>query len=177
MLPYSGTAQTPCTAAAVGSGGLNQNLTPAISYSPNTNVGTVTVTVSFAGDTNHTGSSNTTTFAISPVAVTALAGSDTWVYNASTETLPACTLVGSFTTICPAPKIQLQLAPQPGRARLHLRKCDQRRLIGELTDHNGPRHLDISQATSTVTMICPSSVVYNGTAQTPCTATVTGWAA
>ena len=96
-VPYSGTAQTPCTAAAVGSGGLNQNLTPAISYSPNTNVGTVTVTVSFAGDTNHTGSSNTTTFAISPVAVTAAASTYTWVYNGSTENLPACTVTGNYT--------------------------------------------------------------------------------
>src|SRR5207237_1404661 len=59
---YDGTAQTPCSASVTGPGGLNQALT--VNYTNNTNAGTATASVTFAGDANHTGSSDSKTFTI-----------------------------------------------------------------------------------------------------------------
>jgi hypothetical protein len=73
---YTGLAQTPCTAAVSGAGGLAQSLTP--TYLNNTNAGTATASASYAEDANHTGSSDSKTFAIakasSTTAVTCPAG-------------------------------------------------------------------------------------------------------
>ena len=55
---YDGTAQTPCTVSVTGAGGLNLSPTPI--YTLNTNVGTATADYTFAGDANHTGSSDST---------------------------------------------------------------------------------------------------------------------
>ena len=65
---YTGSALTPCTAAATGAGGLNQSL--AVSYSANTNVGTANASASFGGDANHTGSNGSNTFAIDKAGTT-----------------------------------------------------------------------------------------------------------
>ena len=59
---YDGSPQTPCTVAVTGAGGLS--LTPTASYSNNTAVGTATASYTFAGDANHSGSSDSKTFAI-----------------------------------------------------------------------------------------------------------------
>lgn len=64
-LPYTGSALTPCTATATGPGGLKQDLT--VSYSNNIDIGTATASASFAGDINHTGSTGSGTFFITPV--------------------------------------------------------------------------------------------------------------
>src|SRR5436190_1793940 len=90
---YDGAAKTPCSAAVTGAGGLNQSAS--VSYSNNTAAGTATANASYAGDTNHSGSSDSKTFTI-------------------------------------------------------------------------------AKASSTTTVSCPSGVAYDGSAKTPCTATVTG---
>src|SRR5438067_5385171 len=59
---YTGSAQTPCTAVATGVGNLNVMLTP--SYSNNANAGTASATANFAGDTNHNGSTGSSSFVI-----------------------------------------------------------------------------------------------------------------
>jgi hypothetical protein len=71
---YNGTAQAPCSVAVTGAGGLS--LTPTASYTNNTNAGTdaASASYSFAGDTNHSGSSDAKTFSIDKAAVTATAG-------------------------------------------------------------------------------------------------------
>ena len=93
---YNGAAQTPCTARATGAGGLSQTLTP--TYTNNTNAGTATASASFAGDANHAASSNTANFTITPVALTATAGSYSGVYDGSAHaTAPACAVTGTFT--------------------------------------------------------------------------------
>ena len=61
-LVYNGSARTPCTASVTGAGGLNESLT--VSYTDNTNAGTAHASASFAGDANHTGSSDSSTFTI-----------------------------------------------------------------------------------------------------------------
>jgi hypothetical protein len=64
---YTGLPQTPCSAAVTGAGGLNQSLT--VNYTNNTNVGTAGASASYAGDANHTGSSDSKSFTINPASV------------------------------------------------------------------------------------------------------------
>ena len=59
---YDGSAQTPCSVHVTGAGGLD--LTPTPSYSNNTSAGTATASYTFAGDVNHTGSSDSKDFTI-----------------------------------------------------------------------------------------------------------------
>ncbi len=60
---YTGSALTPCTATATGVGGLSTSAS--VTYGSNTNVGTATADSTYAGDTNHNGSTATqVTFAI-----------------------------------------------------------------------------------------------------------------
>src|SRR5881628_3743766 len=64
---YTGSAQTPCTAAATGVGGLNVGVTP-VTYTNNTNVGTAGASATYGGDVNHFGSAGTGSFAIGKAA-------------------------------------------------------------------------------------------------------------
>ena len=59
-VPFDGTAKTPCTVAVTGSGDLS--LTPDPVYVNNVNAGIATASYTYAGDDNHTGSSNSATF-------------------------------------------------------------------------------------------------------------------
>ena len=59
---YTGQAQTPCTVAVTGAGGLS--LTPAPTYANNTDAGTATASYTYAGDANHSGSSDSKNFTI-----------------------------------------------------------------------------------------------------------------
>jgi hypothetical protein len=59
---YTGSALTPCSAKATGAGGLNQSVN--VSYTNNTDAGTATASATFAGDDNHTGSSDSKNFNI-----------------------------------------------------------------------------------------------------------------
>jgi hypothetical protein len=61
---YDGSAQAPCTATVTGAGGLSHAV--AVTYQNNVDVGTATASATFDGDTNHTGSSDSRTFAITP---------------------------------------------------------------------------------------------------------------
>jgi hypothetical protein len=60
--PYTGLAVTPCTASYSTSDGLGGALTPA--YLNNIDVGLATANASYAGDSNHSGNSNSSTFGI-----------------------------------------------------------------------------------------------------------------
>ena len=53
---YTGSPLAPCSATATGAGGLNASVT--VTYANNVNAGTATADASFAGDANHTGSSD-----------------------------------------------------------------------------------------------------------------------
>lgn len=61
-VPYTGAALTPCSATVTGAG---LSLTPTPTYANNTNAGTATASYTYAGDTNHTGSSDSKSFTIS----------------------------------------------------------------------------------------------------------------
>lgn len=82
---YNGAAQTPCTASVSGAGGLSQALS--VDYSGNTNVGTASSTASYAGDSNHEGSSATVDFSVDPAPVTVTADALSKTYGQSDPTL------------------------------------------------------------------------------------------
>jgi hypothetical protein len=65
---YTGLALTPCSVLVTGVGGLS--LTPDPVYTDNTNVGTANASYTYAGDLNHTGSSDSQDFEITFVPVT-----------------------------------------------------------------------------------------------------------
>jgi hypothetical protein len=61
---YTGSPIEPCTASYSTEDGLSGSLT--VSYTDNTNVGTATANATYAGDSNHTGSTGSDTFEITP---------------------------------------------------------------------------------------------------------------
>ena len=167
---YNGAAQTPCTATVTGVGGLNQTLV--VSYTSNTNVGTATASASFAGDANHAASTNTATFAINPALVTATAGGYSGVYDGSAHaTAPTCAVTGAFTGGLSCTNTPASVGPAVGSGTVTPTVSGGSSNF-TITAVNGA--WSITQATSLVAVTCPASVVYNGAAQTPCTATVTG---
>jgi hypothetical protein len=101
---YDGSPLTPCTAIATGVGGLGQPL--AVGYANNTNAGTATASASFAGDANHTGSSDSRSFTINKASsstVVTVAGGESFTYDGLPH--PATVLVtgaGSL-SLAPAP--------------------------------------------------------------------------
>src|SRR5206468_4017443 len=65
---YTGSAQTPCTAAATGVGMSPVDLSGSLSYGNNLAAGAATAAASWAGDPNHFGSAGTGSFAIGKAA-------------------------------------------------------------------------------------------------------------
>ena len=61
---YTGLPQTPCTASWTSTGADAEGAALSVSHSGNVNVGTANASATFLGDANHTGSSNSATFAI-----------------------------------------------------------------------------------------------------------------
>lgn len=77
---FTGSALTPCTATATGAGGLNVGVS--VAYVNNVVPGTATANASYAGDSNHTGSSGSATFIITAPAFNFVIGDN----NASVGT-------------------------------------------------------------------------------------------
>jgi hypothetical protein len=164
---YTGAALEPCTASYSGAGGLTGTLTP--TYTDNVNVGTAHVSATYGGDANHTGSSNSANFEITKAATT------------TTVTCPqSATYTGAAITPCTVSVTgaNLNLSPAPDYANnVNVGTASASYTYAGDANHtgsNGSANFDITKAATTVTVICPPSVTYNGAAQTPCSATVTG---
>jgi len=71
-VPYTGSPLKPCSASATGAGGLNQPVT--LYYTNNTNIGTAKADSTYYGDDNHTGSTGSKTFTITPATAPAIQG-------------------------------------------------------------------------------------------------------
>ncbi len=168
---YNGNPQT-CSATTTPTG-----LSVTLTYNALTtasDAGSYTV-VGTINDNNYQGTA-TATLVITPEPVTATAGTLTpTVYTGSTIPVPACTLAGSFTT-----NLSCANSPSPVGADVGAGA-----VTAVVTAINGDMlsnyaittvagSWNITRATSGVTINCPTSVVFNGSAQTPCTATVTG---
>ena len=168
---YNGSAQTPCTASVTGAGSLSQSLT--VSYSNNTSAGSATANATFAGDANHTGSSNNGGFTINTAQVTATAGSYSGIYDGSTHALSACQVTGAYTGSLTCNNNPTgPVGPGAGSGTVTPSLGGDTLTNYSITSNSGS--WSITQASSTVSVTCPGSVTYNGTAQIPCTASVTG---
>jgi MBG domain len=95
---YNDSAQTPCTAAASGVGGLNQSLT--VIHSNNINAGTAMASATFAGDANHTGSSHSSYFTVTKAPATIMLSSlGSFIYNGTPRAATATTTPAGLTVV------------------------------------------------------------------------------
>jgi len=165
---YDGSAQTPCSVAVTGAGSLS--LTPTPSYSNNTNAGTASASYTYAGDTNHTGSSGSKDFTIDKAdSSTVVSCPVSVVYNGSARTpcTVAVTGAGSL-SIVPAAVYANNVNAGTATASYTYAGDD---------NHNSSsdsQTFTIAKAASTTVVSCPANVTYDGSAQTPCSVVVSG---
>src|SRR5213078_2856550 len=164
--PYTGSAQTPCTASYATVDGLSGSLTP--SYSNNINVGTAAASASYAGDGNHAGSNNAASFAISKasssVAVSCPATDQPYTGSAQTPcTASYATVDGLSGSLTPSYSNNINVGTAAASASY---AGD-----GNHASSNNAASFAISKASSSVAVSCPATdQPYTGAAQTPCTA-------
>src|SRR5436190_8747620 len=165
---YDGAAKTPCSVAVTGAGGLNQSAS--VSYSNNTAAGTATANASYAGDTNHSGSSDSKTFTIAKASSTTTVSCPSGVaYDGSAKTPCTATVTGAG-GLSQALTVNYSNNTGAGTAGASAS------FAGDANHDpsSDSKTFTIGKASSTTTLTCPASVTYNGSAQTPCSATVTG---
>ena len=178
---YSAAAQTPCSAAVTGVGGLST--TAAVSYANNTNVGTATADATYAGDANHSSSSAAqSSFGITRFGSVVTASSGSIDYGSNLPTVTYTTnpffSAGEWST---APTCAAYAAGnfasalsgvQP--AGTYVSHCE-----GGVAGNINPSYVDgvitVAKVASTTVITCgASSFTYTGSALTPCTVRVTG---
>jgi hypothetical protein len=237
---YTGAAQEPCTATTTGTGGFTG--TPTITYGPNTNAGTVSVTASYPGDATHEASSDATSFLIAKAASTTTLDCTNVTYTGGSLE-PCAATVGGAGTVTGTPTVTYADNTEAGTATASATyagdanhdgsSAEQKFTIGQAAatctvagysgtydgvahgltgsctgldgsvvgtldlgathtdagshsvqwsfeggrnyaDQSGSAVVTIARAPSSVELVCPASVVYDGSAQMPCSATVTG---
>jgi len=167
---YDGTPQTPCSATATGAGGLNVSVT--VTYGNNTNAGTATADASYAGDANHNSSNATqVTFTIDKAASSTTINCPTNVtYNGSPQTPCSATATG-------AGGLNVSVTVVYGNNTDAGTATADATYAGD-ANHNSSTATQVSfaidKAGSSTSINCPTNVTYNGSPQTPCTATATG---
>ena len=167
---YNGSAQTPCTATATGTGGLNTPVT--VVYANNTNAGIATADATYAGDANHNGSTATqANFTIDKADSTTTINCPTNVtYDGSPQTPCTATATGAGGLNASVTVVYANNT-DAGTATADATYADD-------ANHNGSTATQVTftidKANSSTTINCPTNVTYNGSAQTPCTATATG---
>jgi len=168
------------SASVIGDGGLNQSLTvtyvgisPTV-YGPSTttptNAGAYSASAFYAGDANHTGSSDSETFEILKAnSTTTVNCPSSVVYNGSAQTPCSASVTGAG-GLSETLSVAYANNTNAGTASASAAYAGD-------ANHSGSsdsKTFEISKASSTTTVNCPSSVVYNSSAQTPCSASVTG---
>jgi hypothetical protein len=166
---YTGAALSPCSASVTGAGGLNQSLT--VNYTDNTNAGTAHASVSYVGDANHLGSSDSKTFSIdlAPSVTAVTCGAGPFVYTGSAFTPCSATVMGAG-GLSQSLSVSYSNNTDAGSATASASYAGD----DNHTASSGSASFTISKASSTTTVSCPANVTYSGSAQTPCAATVSG---
>ena len=165
---YTGSAQTPCSATVTGAGSLEQALT--VNYTANTNAGTAHAAASFAGDANHQASADEKTFTIEQaVSVTTVSCPSTVTYTGSAQTPCSATVTGAGSL---EQALTVNYTGNTNAGTAHAAAS----FAGDANHQASAdeKTFTIEQAVSVTTVSCPSTVTYTGSAQTPCSATVTG---
>jgi hypothetical protein len=109
---YNGSAQTPCTVSVTGAGGLT--LTPDPTYVNNINAGPATASYTYAGDANHTGSSDSKTFTIdkaSSTTVVTVAGGESFTYDSNAHPATVAVIGVDGLNLTPDPVYSFGHAP------------------------------------------------------------------
>ena len=169
---YTGAAQTPCTAATTGTGGLNQTLT--VGYSNNIGAGTATASASYAATTNYLGSSDSTTFTIGKATPTLSVSNSPQTFDGTAKTAAVVGSVGGTMS-----GIQYGgTGTAPTNAGTYAITADF--VPTDAANYNslsgaGAGSFLINKAATTTTVTCTGApFTYTGAAQTPCAATVAG---
>jgi hypothetical protein len=166
---YTGDALTPCTASVAGAGNLSDPLT--VNYSNNTNVGAATASASYPGDANHEGSDGSKQFDITPASTTTTVNCPSSVtYNGSA--IEPCTA-----SVTGAGGLNQSLAVSYSNNTNAGTATATASYAGDSnhTGSGGSQTFQIGKSSSTTTVTCAAGpFTYNGSAQTPCTASVTG---
>lgn len=168
-ITYTGSALEPCTATATGAGDLNESLT--VSYTDNINAGTAHATATYAGDDNHLGSDGTSSFTIdkAPSTVTVTCTGAPFVYTGAASTPCAASATGAGDLNEPL-TVTYSDNINAGTATASATYAGD----ANHTGNTGSTTFTIDKAPSTVTVACPTSVVFTGSPITPCTAVATG---
>jgi hypothetical protein len=167
---YNGSPQTPCSATATGAGGLNVSVS--VVYGNNTNAGTATADATYAGDANHNSSVATqVTFTIDKAGSSTSINCPTNVtYNGSPQTPCSATATG-------AGGLNVSVSVVYGNNTNAGTATADATYIGD-DNHNSSVATQVTftidKAGSSTSINCPTNVTYNGSPQTPCTATATG---
>jgi hypothetical protein len=174
--PYTGSPWTPCTATATGAGGLNQPITlDQSNYTDNTNQGNATVSVTWPGDTNHTGYTGTGSFTITAPGALCTVTTLSLPYNG----LPQTTATGECHASDTGVDITYGLDLSP---TIHTNAGTYNdtwifhdpNIPPQFSDTSGPVPDVITQGPTTTDVTCPpGSFAYTGSSLRPCTATVT----
>ncbi|WP_344066344.1 PxKF domain-containing protein [Terrabacter lapilli] len=166
---YTGSAITPCTARVTGAGGLDLPLD--VSYAANTNAGTATASASYAGDGNHNPASKNVTFTITPAqSQVALTCPESTVYTGGAIEPCSATATGPG-GLKASVAVTYTNNLNVGTAAAATTYAGDANHTGSTASATFP----ITKADSTVKVTCPtSSIVYSGSAITPCSALLTG---
>jgi hypothetical protein len=163
---YTGAALTPCSVTVTGA---NLNLTPGASYANNINVGTATASYTYAGDSNHEGSSDSKTFQITRASTTT-----------TVNCPPSVTYTGAALTPCSVTVTGANLNLTPGASyanNINVGTATASYAYAGDSNHEGSsdsKTFEITRASTTTTVTCPPSETYTGAPLTPCSVTVTG---
>src|SRR6185295_7844008 len=160
---YTGAAHTPCSVTVTGAG--NLSLVPDPVYSNNTNAGTATASYTYGGDANHTGSSDSKNFTIDKAAShTAVTCPDSLIYDGSARRPCSVAVTGAGgLTLTPAANYSHNTDAGTATASYTY--------AGD-ANHDGSsdsKDFTIQKAASHTVVTCPASLIYDGSARTPCT--------
>src|SRR5690349_3050436 len=167
---YNGSPLTPCSATATGAGNLSVSVN--VVYANNTNAGTATADATYAGDANHNGSVATqATFTIDKAASsTAITCPANVTYDGSPLTPCSATATGAG-NLSVSVNVVYANNINAGTATADATYAGD-------ANHNGSVAIQatftIDKAGSSTSINCPTNVTYNGSAQTPCSATASG---
>jgi len=167
---HTGSAQEPCDAAVTGPG-LNQTLT--VSYSDNINVGTATASASYAGAGNYAESSDSENYEI-----TAPLQTPTVAVSNSPQTYTGSPIAATVTCSSGGAVTDIKYngsttAPTDADTYAVTADCAATGNYTALNDASAGDFV-IDPAATTTTVTCPVEVTHTGSAQEPCSATVTG---
>lgn len=164
---YDGNAHTPCSARVTGAGGLDQAV--AVSYTDNTNAGTVTASAAYAGDGNHEGSEGSATFEITAAPTSVVVDCAPGSFTYTGDPLEVCTATAT------GPGLDMSLTPS----------YSDNVVVGTATasasyggDRNhaaagGGASFEITKAASSLGVSC-TDATYTGSELKTCTATLSG---